>query len=107
MFGLSTAGAIALATMTAATAGASIYSANKQSRATKQAAQLQKEASDSALSQQTEEMRRANQNDVDTESLLESNTGQDTQSTMLTGPNGLTLDDLILGRGTSLLGGRQ
>lgn len=68
---------------------------------------MQQKASDDALRQQTQEMNQSNQREADTESLLEGNTGSDTQSTMLTGPNGLTLDDLILGRGTSLLGGRQ
>lgn len=94
-------------TAAAVTAASTIYSANKQARATKAAANLQKQASDDALRQQTQEMNQANQRDADTESLLESNTANDTQSTMLTGPNGLTLDDLILGRGTSLLGGRE
>lgn len=107
MFGL-TAGAIAaISAVTAATAGATIYSAKKQARATENAAKVQKEASDNALRQQTQEMNQSNQRVADTESILENNTGSDTQSTMLTGPNGLSLDDLILGRGTKLLGGKQ
>lgn len=108
MFALTTAQAVGLmAAATAATAGATIYGAKKQSSATRQAAQLQKQASDDALRQQTQEMNRANQREADTESILEENTGNDTQSTMLTGPGGLSLDDLILGRGTQQLGGRQ
>lgn len=107
MFGLSTAAAIAVGATVAATSASTIYASRQQAKATKQAAALQKQASDDALSQQTQEMRRNNQMDADAEAILEGNTGSDTQSTMLTGPNGLTLDDLILGRGTSLLGGRQ
>lgn len=99
------AGAVAVAG--ALTAGATVYSSKQQAKATKQASQLQKQASDDALRQQTQQMNQENQRVADTESLLEKNTGQDVQSTMLTGPNGLTLDDLILGRGTSMLGGRQ
>lgn len=87
--------------------GASVYSSRQQAKATRQAANLQKRASDDALRQQTQETNQASQRSADEESLLEQNTGSDTQSTMLTGPNGLTLDDLILGRGTSLLGGRR
>lgn len=106
MFGISAATMIAVGTA-AATSASAIYASKQQAKATKQAAALQKQASDDALSQQTQEMRRNNQEGADMEAILEGNTGSDTQSTMLTGPNGLTLDDLILGRGTSLLGGRQ
>lgn len=88
------------------TAGASVYAANKQAKATNKAARLQKEASDQALSQQQQEQNQANQRQADTESILEGNTASDTQSTMLTGANGLSIDDLILGRGTTQLGGR-
>lgn len=106
MFGISAA-AVAAIGAAAVTSASAVYASRQQSKATMQAAAMQKKASDEALSQQTQEMRRNNQMDADTESILESNVGSDTQSTMLTGPNGLTLDDLILGRGTSLLGGRQ
>ena len=100
---------IALATVAAAatTASASVYGAKKQASATKQAAKLQKQASDDALRQQQQEQNQLNQREVDQESLLEANTGSDTQATILTNPGGLTIDDLILGRGTSLLGGRK
>ena len=86
---------------------ASIYGAKKQAAATRQAAKLQKQASDDALRQQQQEQNQLNQREVDQESLLEANTGSDTQATILTSPGGLTIDDLILGRGTSLLGGRK
>lgn len=86
---------------------ASIYGAKKQAAATRQAAKLQKQASDDALRQQQQEQNQLNQREVDQESLLEANTGSDTQATILTNPGGLTIDDLILGRGTSLLGGRK
>ncbi len=87
-------------------AGATVYSSHQQSKATRKAAQLQKEASDDALSQQQAEQNQANQRQADTESILEGNTTSDTQSTMLTGASGLSIDDLILGRGTTQLGGR-
>lgn len=86
---------------------ASIYGAKKQAAATRQAAKLQKQASDDALRQQQQEQNQLNQREVDQESLLEANMGSDTQATILTNPGGLTIDDLILGRGTSLLGGRK
>lgn len=90
----------------ALTAGATAYSSSKQAKATKKAAKLQKDASDDALRQQTQEMNQANQREADMEGILEANTGSDTQSTMLTGASGLkSLDDLILGRGSNLLGG--
>lgn len=87
--------------------GATIYSADQQRRATNRASDLQAQASRDALTQQQAEQNQANQRTADMESILEGNSQGDTQSTMLTGANGLTLDDLILGRGTSLLGGRQ
>ena len=86
---------------------ATIYGAKKQASATQKAAKLQKQASDDALRQQQQEQNQLNQREVDQESLLEANTGPDTQGTILTSPGGLTIDDLILGRGTSLLGGRK
>lgn len=86
---------------------ATVYGAKKQAAATRQAAKLQKQASDDALRQQQQEQNQLNQREVDQESLLEANTGSDTQATILTNPGGLTIDDLILGRGTSLLGGRK
>lgn len=89
-------------------AGASVYASNKTAKATMKAAGLQREASQDALRQQQQEMNQANQRQADTESILEGNTSGDTSSTMLTGGGAsMTLDDLILGRGTSLLGGRQ
>lgn len=87
-------------------AGATVYSSRQQAKATEKASKLQKEASDSALSQQQAEQNQLNQRQADTESILEGNTTSDTQSTMLTGANGLSIDDLILGRGTTQLGGR-
>lgn len=107
-FGLSAGAIAAIGAMTAATAGSQIYAANKQAKATKAASKVQAKASNDALRQQTQEMNQANQKTADTESLLEQNTGSDVQGTMLTGANGIqSLDDLILGRGASMLGGRK
>ena len=94
--------------MTVLSLAGSVYSANKTSKATMKAARMQNEASKDALRQQQQEMNQTNQRHADTESILEGNTSGDVPATMLT-PGGATmsLDDLILGRGTSLLGGRQ
>lgn len=104
-FGISTAGAIMIAGALAA--GATVYSADQQRKATNKASDAQKQASADALSQQQAEQNQLNQRQADTESILEGNTQSDTQSTMLTTSNGLSIDDLILGRGTTQLGGRR
>ena len=105
MFGLSAAAA-AVISGALVTAG-SVYSSRVQAKATRRAANVQREASDNALKQQTTEFRQANQNTADTESILDQNAGSDTGSTMLTGPGGISLDDLILGKGANLLGGNK
>lgn len=88
-------------------AAGSVYSSRVQAKATRNAANVQREASDNALKQQQTEFRQSNQNTADTESILDQNSGSDTGSTMLTGPGGISLDDLILGKGANLLGGNQ
>ena len=85
------------------TAG-SIYSAKKQSKATLQAAQMQKETAEKSLSQQYEAMNQQNQKSADIESILEGNTRGDDSATMLTGALGLN-QKLMLGKGANLLGG--
>ena len=105
MFGLSTAAAAVLGG--ALVAAGSVYSSKVQAKATRYAANVQREASDKALKQQTTEFRQANQNTAGTESILDQNAGSDTGSTMLTGPGGISLDDLILGKGANLLGGNK
>lgn len=89
----------------AATIGTSVYSSNQQSKASKRAANMQREASEKQLRQQEQEFNRQNQNEVDTSALLEANSGSETGSTMLTGASGVANDLLSLGKGSSLLGG--
>lgn len=83
----------------------SVYSANKHSKATIRAAEMQRESSEKALSQQYEEMNRQNQKAADLESILEQNTNGDDSATMLTGAMGISQDKLRLGKGSNLLGG--
>lgn len=68
---------------------------------------MQTDASNEASRLQQAENNRLNQREVDTESLLESSAGNDVQSTLLSNGGGTSLDDIILGRGTTLLGGRS
>ena len=83
----------------------SVYSTTKQSKATIRAAEMQREASEKALSQQYEEMNRQNQKAADLESILEQNTNSDDSATMLTGAMGISQDKFRLGKGSNLLGG--
>ena len=85
--------------------GASMYSNNKQQKAQNRANRIQQEASDRAYQQEISQMRRQNQNAVDTTSLLEQNTGSGVGSTMLTGAQGVDQSQLTLGRANKLLGG--
>lgn len=85
--------------------GASMYSNNQQHKAQKKANRIQQEASERAYQQEISDMRRQNQNSVDTTNLLEQNTGSDVGSTMLTGASGIDPSQLALGKGTKLLGG--
>lgn len=89
----------------AAVGGSSIYASNKQARAQKNAAKMQADAQEKATAQQTAEMNQLNQRTPDTESILEQNAGDDTGTTMLTGPSGVDANNLKLGKGSTLLGG--
>ena len=79
--------------VTAASIGASMYSANKQDKA---AAEAKK--------QQEMEFNKANQNEVDVSGIMSQNQGGGS-ATMITGPGGVGKNDLLLGGGSSLLGG--
>ena len=102
MSGWITAAAV-VAASALATAG-SVYAAKKQSKATLQAAQMQKEAAEKSLSQQYEAMNQQNQKQADLETILERNTDSDDSATMLTSALGLN-EKLRLGKGANLLGG--
>lgn len=97
--------AIVGAVTAAVAAGASIYSSKKQSKATKQAADQQAKSSAQQLNQQQQEFNRANQNEVDVSSILDSAQEGDSSATMLTGAGGIERDKLSLGGVSSLLGG--
>ena len=77
----------------AASAASSMYSANKQAKA---AAEAKK--------QQEMEFNKANQNEVDISGIMGQNQGGGS-ATMITGPGGVGKNDLLLGGGSSLLGG--
>lgn len=94
--------AAAVATVTA---GAQMYSSRQQSKAQRQAADRQAQASTQARLQQEQDFRAENQNEVDVSNVMGQNTGSDISSTMLTGPGGIGLNDLQLGKGSTLLGG--
>lgn len=95
-----------MAAMAVATAGASMYSANKQAKATKAAANQQAAASAKALEQQKTAYNKENQKSADVSSILEENTASDMGTTMLTGANGANAASSgSLGKGYTLLGG--
>ena len=104
MSGWITAAVVAASVLS--TAG-SVYAAKKQSKATLQAAEMQKETAEKSLSQQYEAMNQQNQKSADIESILERNTGSDDSATMLTGAMGLNPlnQKLLLGKGANMLGG--
>ena len=87
-----------------AAAGAMAYSSNQQSKAQKAAANQQAKAAAEANKQQQMEFNRANQNEVDVSSILDQNSAISTP-TMLTGPSGAGRNNMLLGGGSSLLGG--
>lgn len=93
------------AAVAAAGTAVNVYSNNRQQKAQKQANRIQQEASERAYQQEISDMRRQNQNSVDTTNLLEQNTGSDVGSTMLTGASGIDPSQLTLGKGNKLLGG--
>lgn len=84
-------------------AGTAIYSADRNRKAQHQAADAQREASDKQLAQQQQQFNKANQRSVNLEDVYanEQNTGM---GTMITGPSGVSKNQLSLGGG-SLLGG--
>ncbi len=88
----------------AAMAGASIYSAEKQSKATKKAADMQAKTAKEQFQRDEQQFNRQNQNQVDMTSLLESNTASGLDSTMMTGPQGVQKSQMNLGK-SALLGG--
>lgn len=94
---------VALATV--AVAGATMYSANQQKKATKQAADMQAQESQRQLKEQQQQFNRQNQNQVDVSGMLEGNTGGEMGTTLLTGAQGISKDQLTLGKGSNLLGG--
>lgn len=96
--------AVAVATAAVA-AGTAIYSSHQQSKATKRAADQQAKSSAQQLKEQQVQFNKANQKEVDVDSILGDNSAVDGSSTMLTGPTGIERDKLTLGGGSSLLGG--
>ena len=90
--------------VTAASIGATMYSANKQGKAQRRAADQQAKAAAEAKKQQEMEFNKANQNEVDVSGIMSQNQGVGS-ATMLTGPGGVGKNDLLLGGGSSLLGG--
>ena len=95
---------VAIASVVASTA-VSLYNANRQEKAQNRANRIQEQASQRAAAQQTMQMRRQNQQQADTTSVLEGNTGADTSATMLTGAGGVNPGMMHLGQGSTLLGG--
>lgn len=85
--------------------GASVYSANQQSKATKRAADMQAQESERQRKEQEQQFNRQNQNQVDVSGMLEGNTGAEMGTTLLTGAQGISKDQLTLGKGSNLLGG--
>lgn len=85
-------------------AGSMAYSSNQQSKAQKAAANQQAKAAAEANKQQQMEFKRANQNEVDISNILDSNAAAN-NATLLTGTGGVGRNNLMLGGGSSLLGG--
>ncbi len=88
-----------------AVAGATMYSANQQKKATKRAADMQAQESQRQLKEQQQQFNRQNQNQVDVSGMLDGNSGGEMGSTLLTGASGISKDQLTLGKGSNLLGG--
>lgn len=97
-------GAWVAAGVAAATIASSVYTSNKQARAQKAAANQQAKAAAEANKQQQMEFKKANQNEVDISGILDQNSASNT-ATMLTGPSGAGRNNMLLGGGSSLLGG--
>ncbi len=97
---------VAVGIAAVAAAGASIYSAERQSSAQKKAARMQAETARKQLNQEEQQFNRQNQNKVDMSSLLEGEQagGSSLGSTMLTGAQGVDRSKMNLGQ-SQLLGG--
>lgn len=94
----------AAAASAASSAASSMYSANKQAKAQRHVADQQAKAAAEAKKQQEMEFNKANQNEVDISGIMGQNQGGGS-ATMITGPGGVGKNDLLLGGGSSLLGG--
>lgn len=113
MAAISTIAAVAAATAAAAGTGYAVYAGERASDAQKQAMaeqrQAQSQAAAAAESQRQKSemaMRAANRRQPDIAGIMQSaaETSSGPSSTMLTGPSGISPQDLALGRST-LLGG--
>nr|DAV50425.1 MAG TPA: AAA domain protein [Caudoviricetes sp.] len=89
----------------AATAATSMYSANKQDKAQRAAADRQAKSAAEAQKQQQQEFNKANQNEVDVSGIMGQNQQGSGAATLLTGPQGVGKNNMLLGGGSSLLGG--
>ena len=98
-------GAIAAVVSAVAIAGSQIYSSRQQAKAQRSAARDQARAAEEARQQQEQAFRAENQKEVDVSGLQAANPGEDVGATMLTGSQGVNPEDLLLGKGTNLLGG--
>ena len=96
---------VAVASAAIIGAGASIYSSNQQAKATKKAADMQAQESERQRKEQEQQFNRQNQNQVDVAGMLAGNTGAEMGTTLLTGAQGVSKDQLTLGKGSNLLGG--
>jgi Flp pilus assembly protein TadB len=94
-----------VAIATVAVAGATMYSAHQQKKATQRAADMQAQESQRQLKEQQQQFNRQNQNQVDVSGMLEGNSGGEMGTTLLTGAQGIAKDQLTLGKGSNLLGG--
>lgn len=96
--------AIAGAAVAAVSAAASIYSSRKQAKAQRAAMNQQAKSAAQARHDQQTAFNRANQNEVNLESIYNQAQGQD-YPTLLTSPTGTDQKNTTLGGGSSLLGG--
>lgn len=94
----------AIAGAALASAAVSAYSSHKQAKAQRAAANQQAKAAAQARHDQQTAFNRANQNEVNLESIYNQAQGQD-YSTLLTSPTGNDRKNMTLGGGSSLLGG--
>lgn len=96
---------VAVGISAALVAGSSIYSAEKQSSASKKAARMQAQTAREQFNRDEQNFNRQNQQQVDMESLLTGESaGSSLGSTMITGAQGVDRNKMNLGKST-LLGG--